>query len=80
MMQKKIGTILDEGLLERVKQRAHQQHITLNRIFEEALSEYLLRRTSQEARFSAVEASFGALKLPKKIVQKIAQEDIYETE
>lgn len=79
-MQKKVGTILDEGLLEKVKQRAHQEQLALNRVFEKALSEYLLRYAPQQAQFSAVEASFGVLKLPVEIVQKIAKEEIYDTE
>lgn len=79
-MQKKIGTILDEGLLIKIKQKAHQERITLNHLFEEALLDYLIKYTSQKPQFSAVEASFGVMKLSARVAQKIAKEDIYETE
>ena len=79
-MQKKIGTILDEDLLEKVKQKALAQHTTLNHIFEDALSEYLSRQASSKQKLSAVEMSFGVIPLSPGIVQKIAQEDIYAIE
>jgi len=77
-MQRKIGTILNEDLLKKAKQKALAQHTTLNHIFEEALAEYLSRRIGLEQKLSAVEVSFGAIQLPSKVVQKIAQEEIYE--
>ncbi len=80
MQRKKIGTILDGDLLERVKQRAYQQQITLNRIFEKALSAYLLQKTEEMPVFSAVESSFGVIKLPLDVVKKIAEEDVYALE
>lgn len=79
-MQKKIGTVLDENLLKKAKQKAQAKHTTLNHIFEEALAEYLARQIDVKERLSEVELSFGAISLPSKVVHKIAQEDIYETE
>ncbi len=79
-MQKKIGTVLDEDLLKKVRQKALAKHTTLNRIFEEALSEYLSREIGSKQKLSAVDLSFGVIPLPSKTVQKIVQEDIYEAE
>ena len=78
-MQRKIGTLLDENLLKKAKEKAYARHTTLAHIFEEALSEYLSRETISKQRPSMVETSFGAMALPLKVVQKIAQEEIYET-
>lgn len=79
-MQKKIGTVLDENILKRAKQKAHEQHTTLNHLLEEALSEYLSRQTDSQQKASLVEMSFGVISLPLKVVQKLAREEIYETE
>ena len=79
-MQKKVGTLLEVGILQRAKERAMAQHTTLNHLFEQALSEYLGRESSSKRRFSTVETSFGAISLPPPIVWKITQEDFYETE
>ena len=79
-MQKKIGTLLDDELLRKAKQNALAQHTTLNHIFEEALVEYLSRQIDSKQKLSAVEVSFGAMKLPLKVVERIAQEEIYEAE
>jgi len=79
-MQKKIGTLLEEKVLKEAKQKALEEHTTLNHIFEKALSDYLLRQSSSKQKLSTVEMSFGAMRLSSKIVQKIAQEEIYETE
>ena len=78
-MQKKIGTLLDENLFKKAKEKAHIQHTTLTHIFEEALSEYLSRETDSRNRPSMVETSFGTIALPLKVVHKIAQENLYET-
>ncbi len=77
-MQRKVGTILDENLFKKAKQSALRRHITLNHIFEEALTEYLSRQTGLKQKFSAVEMSFGALQLSPRVVRKIAQEEIYD--
>lgn len=79
-MQKKIGTILDEELLKKAKNEAHNRHTTLSRIFENALVEYFLKRIPAKQKLSSVEMSFGAIAIPSKTVQKIAQEEIYESE
>lgn len=79
-MLRKIGTLLDEDLFKKAKQRALSEHTSLHGIFEKALSEYLLRHARSKQRFSGVEMSFGVMKLPSRSVKKLAQEDMYETE
>jgi DTW domain-containing protein YfiP len=79
-MQKKIGTLLDENLLKKAKEKALAQHTTLSHIFAEALSEYLQRKKQASSSFSTVEASFGALKISTKALKSVLAEDIYETE
>lgn len=79
-MNKKIGTILDEGLLKMAKQKAEERHTTFNHILEEALSEYLSRRIRSKQRLSPVESSFGAIALPARTVKKISEEKIYDIE
>lgn len=79
-MQKKVGTLLDEELLKKAKARAHAEHTTLNHVFERALLEYLSRQSSSKQKLSTVETSFGVMRLPRKVVRRIAQEEIYEIE
>ncbi len=78
-MQKKIGTLLDDDLVKKAKEAAFVRHTTLNRIFEEALREYLSRQGAGR-KLSGVESSFGAMKLSPNIVRMIAHEDIYDAE
>lgn len=77
-MQKKIGTLLEDSILEKAREEAHARHTTLNRIFEQALIEYLSKHTGTQKKISGVETSFGVLKLPPRIIKKIINEDIYE--
>ena len=77
---KKIGTILDNKLLVRAKEMAKSHHTTLNRLFEEALGEYLNRHSSSHPKPSNVEASFGIFPLSIDVVKTIEKEDIYNAE
>ena len=79
-MQKKVGTLLDEDLFKKAKARALSEHTTLSRVFEKALSRYLSSAAYGRRKLSMVEMSFGVIKLPRKVVKKIAQEDIYDVE
>jgi len=75
-MQTKIGTILDESLIQRAKKVASLRHTTLSHIFSNALSEYLSIHESKR-KLSQVEASFNSISLSRRIVNKIVEEDIY---
>ena len=77
-MYKKVGTILDENLLKRAKQKAISQHTSLSHLFAEALSEYLQRRIKPPSS-SSIEVSFGALKISKSKLKSVLEEDLYET-
>ncbi len=79
-MNKKFGTVLDEKLLSRAKAYCHRKHKTISRLMEEALKEYLQKEERPTSSFSAVEASFGTLKIPLKDLRSILEEDVYESQ
>ncbi|MCX5799060.1 MAG: hypothetical protein NTU90_05805 [Proteobacteria bacterium] len=78
-MQTKIGTQIDENILKKIKRLAQSEHTSIQSVFEKALSLYLYAQ-SPKRKISQAQISFGAIALPAKIVQKIAQEDLYEAE
>ena len=77
-MQKKIGTILDDGILRQAKEAARVKHMTLKHVFEEALIQYLAGQTRSQSPISSVEASFGLFHLSKSSVRKIARMELYD--
>jgi hypothetical protein len=77
-MQKKFGTILNGRLLEEAKEFCHKEHSTLNHFLEKAISEYLRKKKEKSLAFSNVEASFGVLKIRRKALKNVLEEDIYE--
>lgn len=78
-MQKKIGTILDEELLKKTKEKASAEHTTVSHLFQEALREYLQKKERNAADLSVIESSFGVLKISPKALKIILEEDIHET-
>lgn len=79
-MQRKVGTLLDDKILEEAKTYSITHHIPLNRLLEGALEEYLQKGRRRSRELSTVEGSFGVFKVPAKILEEILEEDIYETE
>lgn len=79
-MQKKFGTVLDEKILSQARAFCQKKHTTISHLLKEALTEYLRKESYPAAPFSTVEASFGVLTVPPKILQSVLEEDIYETE
>ena len=77
-MHKKFGTVLDDKLLSRAKAYCHKKHKTISRLLEEALGEYLQKEERPVPSFSAVEASFGALKISSRDLRSVLEEDVYE--
>ena len=77
-MHKKFGTVLDDKLLTRAKAYCHRKHKTVSRLLEEALEEYLQKEERPVSSFSAVEASFGVLKVNARDLRSILEEDMYE--
>jgi hypothetical protein len=63
-MRRKIGTLLDERLLKRAKERAAREGKALNEILEAAIEAYLARppvRSSQRL----VDEGWGAFRVPR---------------
>ncbi len=78
-MQKKFGTVLDEKILFQTRAFCQREHTTISHLLEEALSEYFQRKKHSSSSFSAIETSFGVLKVSAKALKSILEEDIYET-
>ena len=75
-MKKKIGTIIDDGLLAGAKQRAAVEKRALSGLIEDALSGYLERSPGREDALRSLEkfASHGGL-LPPEEIEEILEED-----
>lgn len=75
-MKKKIGTIVDDGLLANAKQRAALEKRTLSGLIEDALAGYLDRSPGREEALRSLEkfASHGGL-LPPEEIDEILEED-----
>ena len=82
-MKKKIGTVLDEGLLLRAKQVALTERQALSQLLENALRMYLesLENNKNGRRRDVVETSRGSMKISKEELKAIMEEEgVYETE
>ena len=75
-MKKKIGTIIDDGLLAGAKQRAAVEKRALSGLIEDALSGYLERSPGREDALRSLEkfSSHGGL-LPPEEIEEILEED-----
>jgi len=75
-MKKKIGTIVDDGLLANAKQRAALEKRALSGLIEDALAGYLDRSPGREEALRSLEkfASHGGL-LPPEEIDQILEED-----
>jgi predicted transcriptional regulator len=76
LMKKKIGTIIDDGLLAGAKQRAAVEKRALSGLIEDALSGYLERSPGREDALRSLKkfASHGGL-LPPEEIEEILEED-----
>ena len=74
-MQKKIGTILDDKLLSEAKTFSRKEHITISSLIQQSLAEYLERKKHPASSFSAVDATFGALKISPQELKSILNEN-----
>ncbi len=77
LMKKKIGTIIDDGLLAGVKQRAAAERRPLSGVIEDALSGYLGETRTTRADASRALARFTARAglLPSEEIGEILEED-----
>ncbi len=76
-MKKKIGTIIDDGLLAGAKQRAALEKRALSGLIEDALAGYLDRSPGREEALRALAkfTSHGGL-LPPEEIDEILEEDV----
>lgn len=77
LMKKKIGTIIDDGLLAGVKQRAAAERRPLAGVIEDALSRYLGedRATRMDASRALARFTAQAGLLPTEEIDEILEED-----
>ena len=73
-MKKKVGTVIEEGLLRRAKAAAATEGSPLSKLFEEALKEYLDRRRGVRKE-SAVALTWGAIEADESLVRAIMEEE-----
>jgi hypothetical protein len=73
-MKKKIGTIMEDHLLYGAKKAALEKDTPLSRIFEEALEEYLNKRTLERDRGEIVRATRGMFKLADEEIREAMNE------
>jgi plasmid stability protein len=75
-MKRKVGTVLDEEVVTRLKVVAASEGRALSAIIEEALRQYLATRNQTES--SVVLASAGTLKISRRQLQQLLDLDPYE--
>lgn len=74
-MKRKVGTTIDEGLYQRVKDAARAQGRSVNEILAEALERFLNSRSSPS---SVVRETRGAFKVSARTLRAVMEEDMYE--
>ena len=78
-MRKKFGTLLDAQLIQRIKLEATKEGAPLNELLERALWNYLeIGKSQQAGKSSFTERTKGILRIPKKTLQGIFREDLYD--
>jgi hypothetical protein len=73
-MKTKIGTVLDEKLLQQARAVAAREGKRLNQVLEEALSDHLKRKASVR-RGGVVARTAGSLRLARRQVDRILREE-----
>lgn len=71
---KKIGTVVDEELLRRAKLAAAAQGITLSKVLDGALRDYLDRRSGTMAR-GVVASTWGAIPVDPALLRAVLEEE-----
>lgn len=82
-MKKKIGTILDEGLIFRAKQVALSERQALNQLLENALKMYLdsIEKKKNAGRNDVSEMTRGAMNISPEALKAIMEEEgVYESQ
>jgi hypothetical protein len=79
-VKRKIGTIVEEDLFLKAKQKALEQKMPLNLFIEEALKKYFQGLEEQRRGKGVVSLTRGTMKIPKATLKKIMEEEgWYET-
>lgn len=73
-IKRKIGTVVDEELLRRAKLAAAAQGITLSKVLEDALRDYLDRRSGTMAR-GVVASTWGAIPVDPALLRAVLEEE-----
>lgn len=79
-MKKKIGTVLDETLVLKVKQVALAKKRNFSQILEEALRNYFaqIERREKDKRIALI--TKGSMRISKKVLKQIMEEEgVYES-
>ena len=82
-MKKKIGTMLDEGLIFRAKQVALSERQALNQLLENALKMYLdsIEKKKNSGRNDVSEMTRGVMNISPEVLKAIMEEEgVYETQ
>jgi hypothetical protein len=76
-MKKKIGTLMEEGLIYKAKKVALSQNKPLNAVLEEALTHFFQSEAEKVQEEHIARSSQGVMRLPKNILKKIMEEEGY---
>jgi len=79
-MKRKVGTLIDEGVMRMVKRKAVEENRPLSGIIQEAIVEYVVTgKKDVDARLKAWRRFCGCpLKLPPKALKAIIEADTWE--
>lgn len=77
-MRQKIGTVLEESLIKRLRLLAAREGKPMNRLIEEALRFYLNQYRSGGSR-SIVRDGWGTFRVTPKQLKETLEEDIFES-
>jgi len=76
-MKKRIGTILDENLINLAKQIAITQNLTLNQLFEEAIRNHLGWFNEENKPTNIVDQTKGAMKVSPELLKVVMAEESF---
>jgi len=76
-MRRKVGTLLDDRLLERAKGRAAREGKALNELLEAALEAYLARGGTRSRR-RVVDEAWGAFRVTRRQLSEALKHDVLD--
>lgn len=81
-MKKKLGTVIEEELIFKAKQKALSRNMPLSQVLEDALKMYLLTvdKKAAKGKWSISQETKGAMKVSKKELKAVMEEEgLYES-